>query len=73
MNTAYGEGHGLSILELQQILGSCSPASTSTIRVPPNPITIETIPSGSASTSSITHASRPSVCRRIRATLASAA
>gem|GEM_PF-5690955 len=44
---------------VQQILGSCSPASISTMRVPPKPVIIATIPCGSCLTSPMMQASRP--------------
>ena len=43
----------------QQILGNCSPTSMSTMRVPPKPVRIATIPFGSGFTSPMMQVSRP--------------
>jgi N6-adenosine-specific RNA methylase IME4 len=45
---------------IQQILGNCSPLSQSTSRRPPNTVSISTKCCGSATTSPIIAASRPS-------------
>src|ERR1700742_1955700 len=48
----------------QQILGSGSPTSMSTIRVPPNPVRSTTVSAGSATTSPTSAASAPNGCDR---------
>src|ERR1700754_1593675 len=58
-NPANRAGPEMPSSRLQQILGNCSPASISTMRVPPNPVTIETMPRGSLLTSPMMQASRP--------------
>src|ERR1035437_4506976 len=54
-------------LVYQQILGSCSPVSRSTMRRPPMRLLRRTVPRGSAKTSPMAAALRPSGCALSRA------
>ena len=56
----------------QQILGSCSPVSMSTIRKPPTVVFINTLPGWSATTSPMIADSWPRLFRRMLANIFSA-